>query len=299
MKKMEPERFIEVLRESLQEIAETMLFVEITPGAASLDSAGLAVDFSAVVGYSDALRGSTRLGAPRDAALKLASTLLGEEREEMDVEMHDAFAELANMIAGGVQTRLEDTLGSIRMSPPVVIAGRNHLTSGDHSFKCVHANFEMDGLPFFAEIFYDEECLLGGCAKTAENQKESVQLNIPMPHSEGFGAVSAPVPEQPAATPEVTDATRTMARELVQSLLPGLAEKVIREEIERIQAEVQNREDNPALAPLVHAAFAPRVMAVAREMARELVAEALPNVAERLVKKEIKRLEALGNSAAA
>ena len=95
--------------------------------------------------------------------------------------------------------------------------------------------------------------------------------------------------------PQNSPEFRTLAQEWIQSLLPGLAEKVIREEVERIQAEAQNRVDPPALARLVHTAFAPRVPEIAREVAREWVAEALPNVAERMVQDEIKRLEALGS----
>ncbi|MBF0609942.1 MAG: chemotaxis protein CheX, partial [Magnetococcales bacterium] len=125
------DKFLQAIRDAIQEIAETMLFVEIIPGESEHARCSLGADVSAVIGYSSSLKGSMRLAGPQKTVLKLAAALLGEERDVLDKEMEDAFSELANMIAGGVQTRVEGELGMIRMSPPVVISGKNHQVSSD------------------------------------------------------------------------------------------------------------------------------------------------------------------------
>lgn len=149
-----PDRLVAALRESVQEIAETMLFVEISPGASTRDHCRIAADSSAVIGYSGALTGGMRLGGSSSSVLKLASTLLGEERDTLDNDMEDAFMELANMIAGGVQTRIEGDMGTISITPPVMVSGSGQKVINEENLDCVHQEFDLDGEAFFTELYY-------------------------------------------------------------------------------------------------------------------------------------------------
>lgn len=145
---------LNALTEAVSEIAETMLFVEIIAGEVQIQGELQLADISAVVGYSGGLNGGLRLGGAVAVALKVAGALLGEQREAMDPELQDAFGEMANMIAGGVQTRVEGVFGAISMTPPMVVEGRNHQIAGQHSSHCVCRHFEMDGSCFFCEIYF-------------------------------------------------------------------------------------------------------------------------------------------------
>ncbi|OSM04812.1 chemotaxis protein CheX [Magnetofaba australis] len=154
-----PETFLDAVRGAVQEIAETMLFLEIEAKESSHGKSEMPVDVSAILGYSGGLRGSVSLSGPESSVLKLASALLGEEREAFDAEMEDAYSELANMIAGGVQSRLESVFGSIKLSTPVIIRGKNHTVTSDHAFECVNHAFALEGDGFCVNVFYHPDSL--------------------------------------------------------------------------------------------------------------------------------------------
>lgn len=149
-----------VIGEAVQEIAETMLFVEIDPATLRLDGCGVAQDYCAVIDFSEGIDGCFCLVAPERAALKLASGLLGEERLEMDPEMLDSFGEVANMVAGGLVSRVEGRYGSVRMTPPELVQGGAHPFAAEGGVFTVHHGFELDGVGFCAEFFIAGQCLL-------------------------------------------------------------------------------------------------------------------------------------------
>ncbi|MBF0454689.1 MAG: chemotaxis protein CheX [Magnetococcales bacterium] len=154
MSQLKPERCLEVLREAILEIAETMLFVEVGEGSAQEKPAEIASEYSAVIGYGEGIQGSLHLSGSKAAILKLLSAFLGESRDEMDDEMNDAFGEMANLVAGGIQGRLEPELGSISLTPPEVASGRiNHRAAGAVP-ACVSHLFDLDGEIFSVEVFY-------------------------------------------------------------------------------------------------------------------------------------------------
>ncbi|MBF0157344.1 MAG: chemotaxis protein CheX [Magnetococcales bacterium] len=153
-----PDRLLAALREAVQEIAETMLFMEIVPSGQGEGPCPLESVFgSAIVGFSGGIEGSLRLAGPLPSILKLAGALAGEEREALDPELEDAFSELANMVAGGVQTRLETTLGSIAITPPVFISGEGHQVESKPGFTRVFQSFQLDENPLFAEVLFPRD----------------------------------------------------------------------------------------------------------------------------------------------
>jgi chemotaxis protein CheX len=148
------EQLVAALREAVEEIATTALFLEITPGTAAPQRCEMATDYTAVVAYSGSMEGSLCLSGSVAAVVTLAAALLGEERSAMDDELYDAFSELCNMVAGGVQTRMETDVGPIQMSTPVMIAGQGHHVFGDQKTLCLHHPFTVGQHPFFVEIFH-------------------------------------------------------------------------------------------------------------------------------------------------
>ena len=93
-------------------------------------------------------------------------------------------------------------------------------------------------------------------------------------------------------TPQITGATKDGVREMVRAMLPEMAEKIVREEIQRIHEEERSVEiDESRLSAAIHEAFAPQVEYMAREMVRELVGDMLPKMTEKMVADEIERIK--------
>ncbi|MBF0182462.1 MAG: chemotaxis protein CheX [Magnetococcales bacterium] len=148
----------QTITEALQEIAETMLFVEIEPGPISTERCDIPPEHCAVIDFGDGIQGCFVLVASERAALKLAGALMGEERGEMDPEMGDSFGEVANMIAGGLVSRVEGKYGSVSMTPPERVEG-HHPLEAEQEWRRIHLGFALDGVPFCAEFFIDGECM--------------------------------------------------------------------------------------------------------------------------------------------
>ncbi|MBF0588432.1 MAG: chemotaxis protein CheX [Magnetococcales bacterium] len=251
--------FIAVLQEAVQEIAETMLFIEVVPGETANQCAALPDACCAVIGYSGALTGQMRLGGTKAAALKLGGALLGEERDELDADMKDAFAEMGNMIAGGVQTRLEAEMGAIQISPPEVVESDGEHLHCNKDMACVSHLFEMDGVTFFAEIFYVDSAANDAAdgqskAQSSDNGNEKTLDNYDERAPGGHETASDHDEE-----PSTSDAREVLDRNTVRTMLREVMGDTLRK--------------------------------ATQEMAREEIKESLPDVAERLVLEEIERLK--------
>nr|CRH05440.1 Conserved protein of unknown function. Containing inhibitor of MCP methylation-like protein. Containing chemotaxis protein CheX domain [Candidatus Magnetococcus massalia] len=211
------DKLLAAAQEAVQEIVETMLFMEIEQGASGDGPSGQPENYSAVVGYSQSLEGSMRLSAPKSGALKIAGALMGEEAEEMDAEMQDGFAEMANMIAGGVQVRVQDELGEISISPPIVVHGENYDVEGATGFACIHQIFQLEGEPFYCEITFDPSLAGDEPEPVIERSEDEIRVEALL-----NGSVEGMIQE--IALPQV------------RQQLPGMAERVIREEMSKLKA---------------------------------------------------------------
>ncbi|MEG3638961.1 chemotaxis protein CheX [Magnetococcus sp. PR-3] len=209
------DRLITAVKEAVHEIVETMLFMELESGVGGEGRTGMDENICAVVGYNQNLEGSVRLSAPTSGALKVAGALMGEERDEMDAEMQDGFGEMANMVAGGIQSRLEEDLGAIGMSPPMVVKGSSYEVEGATGFEVVHQVFHLEGEPFFCEIYFDV-----GAADAIEEKVEDPPHVLEIKESLN------------SSLEQLVD---ELARPLVQEQLPAVAERVIQEAIEQVQ----------------------------------------------------------------
>ncbi|MBF0369611.1 MAG: chemotaxis protein CheX [Magnetococcales bacterium] len=278
--------FFPVLREVVAELADTMLFIQIEPGEEGMEPCDLAVNHSSIVGFSGALRGSLRLAGPDSTVLKLAGALLGDVPEKLDADASDAFAELANMIGGGVKNHLESRLGPIRMSPPVVISGEGHGVTREKDFACLSHQFKLDGELFFVETFISEE--EPDKAALAEETASSDHWN-----NGSAEDISDTIEKAlaPGIREVIRESTSETVGELVREALPRVAEGLVREEIERIKREGDDGLSEASLAKAVESAFTPQVTEIAQTTAREMTRDLLPGIAEKLVQDEIRRIK--------
>ena len=75
------------------------------------------------VGFTGEISGQILLAMPRETAMEMASSLLGEPLESLDMLGQSAIAEIANMTAGACATELRARGWSSTITVPTVITG--------------------------------------------------------------------------------------------------------------------------------------------------------------------------------
>lgn len=96
------------------------------PGAA--DPVGTFTEcVSALIGIAGSYDGLVSLHVPNQLAMKMTSNMLDLEVNECGEEVQDALGELANMVAGSFKDQLDRSGGSVRISPPSVVIGKEYV----------------------------------------------------------------------------------------------------------------------------------------------------------------------------
>jgi chemotaxis protein CheX len=81
-------------------------------------------DVTAVIGVSGMLRGSIYLSMSEPTALKLISSIIGQDVDELDDLGQSGIAEMANVIAGAAGINLAEEGIATTINPPLVLVGR-------------------------------------------------------------------------------------------------------------------------------------------------------------------------------
>src|ERR1035441_4502941 len=97
--------------------------------------------------------GTGRISCSAKFACRIASQMLMAEYAVVDAEVLDAVAEIANMILGNVKTALERSLGTMGMSIPTAIFGKNFLAKsfGNETWSVVV--FDCEGQRLEVKLF--------------------------------------------------------------------------------------------------------------------------------------------------
>ncbi len=107
------------------ETFKTMLNIDLNTGPPELKiDAKHRYDVSGVIGLSGEAQGIISVSFPKVLALKIVSTLLGEEIKIVGPELIDGIGELANIIAGNTKQYL--TQFKLSISLPNVVVGSGH-----------------------------------------------------------------------------------------------------------------------------------------------------------------------------
>ncbi len=107
------------------ETFKTMLNLDLATGTPMLKKdARHSYDISGVIGLSGEAQGIISISFPKVMALKIVSTLLGEEIKIVGSELTDGIGELANIIAGNTKQYL--TQFKLSISLPNVVVGSGH-----------------------------------------------------------------------------------------------------------------------------------------------------------------------------
>ncbi|MBF0189867.1 MAG: chemotaxis protein CheX [Magnetococcales bacterium] len=111
-------------------------------------------EVTVVINFSGGINGGIHLAAPLHSAIELASAFSGEAYDSIVGEAGDGFGELANIAAGGVQTRLGTRFGNINLTPPTLITGTDYKMQYKSNFDSVKQYFKCDAGLFFVEFFF-------------------------------------------------------------------------------------------------------------------------------------------------
>ncbi len=116
--------------QSAEQVFKTMVFMPLTTGdPVTPDKNSLSGEISANIGLTgDNLRAGLSLVFSTELAGKIfASMMMQEYDSNTNVdELKDTVGELANMVAGGAKTRLQDNGVDFSLSLPTVVVGKDH-----------------------------------------------------------------------------------------------------------------------------------------------------------------------------
>jgi len=166
---------VEAIRSATTEVFSTMLNLELAPGEVFVEKeeAAPASGVVSLIGLAGTWVGSGSLSCPASLACKLASLFLLAEYPGINDEVLDSIAELTNMVIGNVKTTLENRLGSMGLSTPTVIYGRNFQTRSARNQEWTVVPFEADGERFCVQV-----CI----APNSDVKTQTPRPGFPVPH---------------------------------------------------------------------------------------------------------------------
>jgi chemotaxis protein CheX len=127
---MDQRLIIEAACAAAQEVFTTMLGLDIAPGEAYVEEGSAIEGVLALIGIAGPWVGTGVLTCSQTLACRLASSMLMAEYESVDSDVLDAIAEIANMIIGNLKTALEEHVGTLGLSVPAVLFGKNFSMKG-------------------------------------------------------------------------------------------------------------------------------------------------------------------------
>ncbi|MCD4687980.1 MAG: chemotaxis protein CheX [Desulfuromonadaceae bacterium] len=141
------------ISQATQEIFQTMLMMEASPGQAVAERAkGFVDSVSAIVGMAGANKGMLAIHIPEATALVITSSFLMMEVTEVDDDVKDAIGELANMVAGSIKADLTEQGQEFKLSIPSVVCGAEYEIDCLTDSQGVSMPFSIEGGEFLVEF---------------------------------------------------------------------------------------------------------------------------------------------------
>jgi len=110
---------------------------------------------TSIIGISGEASGVIALCFPRQTALNLASRFLSTELKEVDGQVTDALAELANMVGGSAKAKFELDPPP-QLSLPTVVEGCDYKMRYPTRSVWVEVPFTSDAGPFVMELTFSK-----------------------------------------------------------------------------------------------------------------------------------------------
>lgn len=136
---MDTEFLIEMVKLNTREVFSTMLMMEAEPtrvrrvpsstdSTTNADHAGLVDGVVGIIGIAGTWVGTGIIMCSPELACQASSAMMMSEYNAVNGEVLDAVGEITNMIIGNIKTSLEERYGSMGISVPTVVYGRNFAT---------------------------------------------------------------------------------------------------------------------------------------------------------------------------
>jgi chemotaxis protein CheX len=122
-----------------KEVFETMVFMaleEVEDAADCCEDVGLLGSIT----FKGSLEGCLSIRCGMDCARTIAANMLGTDPsgDLAENDVYDAIGEVANMVMGAIKSRVQDEIGSMEVSIPSVVQGREMKNSlGDQAHEVV------------------------------------------------------------------------------------------------------------------------------------------------------------------
>lgn len=151
------EMLIQAINDAVAETFATVLsltcVIKDRPAGWSSDSIQKPVVAS--IGMAGMLEGSLVLIFPDQSACKIVSIMLGSEYKEVNQDVLDGSGEMANILAGGLKTRLSNTEYKFDISIPMVLQSKDPLNIARlQKFEAIELYAQSQGFDFAISLFY-------------------------------------------------------------------------------------------------------------------------------------------------
>lgn len=110
-----------------------------------------------MVGFAGTYSGVISIHCPVVLALKITSSMLGMECEEVNEDLNDAIGEIANMLGGNVKQVLSKGGLDVKLSIPTVISGEDYTVNSLSDSDCVVIPFGIDEDRFIVGLTLKKE----------------------------------------------------------------------------------------------------------------------------------------------
>ncbi len=138
-------------------VLKTMAFVEPKPGKPYVKKDKKAIgDISGIIGLTGSTKGAVVVSFSKECALKVISSMMGEEYSELTDEVRDAVGEITNMISGDARRALSELGANFEAGIPTVIVGKGHEITSMGKGACLAIPFKIDGKDLTVEVSFDD-----------------------------------------------------------------------------------------------------------------------------------------------
>lgn len=141
--------------ESTEEVFNTMIFMEVsTEGCMTEGKESIFSHFSAMIGISGDLMAMISIHCSAYIAMDIAGAMLDTEFDEIDADVKDALGEVANMLAGGLKSRLLDDGIDVTLAIPTTVTGTGYSISSPKRSNRIVIPFDVVQGQFFVDVKY-------------------------------------------------------------------------------------------------------------------------------------------------
>ena len=150
-------RFVNPFLNAVIRVLETMAFVKPVPGKPFLKKNRLTIgDITGIIGLTGYARGCIIFSLSTDAAIKIVSSMLGEEYTDLSDDVRDGIGELTNIIAGDARRELAENDLVFEAGIPTIIIGKGHEIESITKEPIIAIPFKIAEAPFLIEASFED-----------------------------------------------------------------------------------------------------------------------------------------------